>query len=582
VPPQQVIIVDDGLGPSVRRLEPSRVGRLGSIHLIALGAALVVGLGLRVYGANHDLPYIYNVDEQLFVNLAMRMLWEGTLNPGWFGHPGTTLIYPTAVTYAAILKLGMYLGWFANLSEMRDYFHAAPTVFFLLPRIFNAVAGTAVIAATFLVTRTAFSSAAAAAAALLVAVMPGQVAHSHLIRTDILLSLFVLLAAWQAAKIVDGRQLRHYLLAGGLTGLAITTKYPGIIVAALVPFAHVLSGRGWLTEWWKVALAGLAALVVAFVASPYLFLDFETVLRSVQREMRSEHVSANGEGFLKNLWWYIDVQLRGQLGLPILFLAAVGACTTLFERRKVGIVVLLFPLLFLPFISSLNLRWERWVLPVLPFVAVFAAGGATFLIELALARWSQFAQSALLLVIAATASAPLAYQAWQDDRTLMGADTRNLAGDWILNNIEPGKPILMEAYTPQLPRGVYRLFDIRKAQVMQARSPFANSIPGFGTVAGLRSFDKLRQVEYVVLGSFYGRFQAEADRYGAKLRKYEKLFSVSEVVYHVEPGPEASKGPPIRVLKIDPEALARAIEAEKANRADPKGYVPSVKQSGGG
>jgi 4-amino-4-deoxy-L-arabinose transferase-like glycosyltransferase len=61
------------------------------------------------------------------------------------------------------------------------------------------------------------------AAALFVAVMPTQVAYAHVIRTDMLTTLFIVLAVWQTAMIVDGRRLRHYLLAGATIGVAVAT-----------------------------------------------------------------------------------------------------------------------------------------------------------------------------------------------------------------------------------------------------------------------------------------------------------------------------------------------------------------------
>ena len=32
---------------------------------------------------------------------AARMAWKGDANPQWFGHPGSTVIYPLAIAYRA-------------------------------------------------------------------------------------------------------------------------------------------------------------------------------------------------------------------------------------------------------------------------------------------------------------------------------------------------------------------------------------------------------------------------------------------------------------------------------------------------
>ncbi len=46
-----------------------------------------------------DLPFTPEIDEPLFVEPAVRIAASGYLNPGWFGNPGSTIIYPLAVLY---------------------------------------------------------------------------------------------------------------------------------------------------------------------------------------------------------------------------------------------------------------------------------------------------------------------------------------------------------------------------------------------------------------------------------------------------------------------------------------------------
>ena len=52
--------------------------------LILLVAAL-----LRIDGVGFGLPALNDPDEPLFMSTALEMLSGPTLNPGWFGHPGT-------------------------------------------------------------------------------------------------------------------------------------------------------------------------------------------------------------------------------------------------------------------------------------------------------------------------------------------------------------------------------------------------------------------------------------------------------------------------------------------------------------
>src|ERR1700737_39653 len=53
----------------------------------ALGAVLVGGLGLRLWGIRQGLPYVYNTDEaDHFVSRAVGMFEHG-LNPHYFANP---------------------------------------------------------------------------------------------------------------------------------------------------------------------------------------------------------------------------------------------------------------------------------------------------------------------------------------------------------------------------------------------------------------------------------------------------------------------------------------------------------------
>jgi hypothetical protein len=246
-------------------------------------------------------------------------------------------------------------------------------------------------------------------------------------------------------------------------------------------------------------------------------------------------------------------------------LAIAGAAAALLKRNKAGIVLLAFVALYLAFIAGLNLRFARYVLPVLPFVAIFAAGGAAYLIELTLTNWSRFAQGALVLAMATLASAPLAYAAWQWDRKATATDTRTVARGWILKNIEPGTSLFVEWMGPQLPRGVYRLFKMAKRGLVEVESKFSNVKPS-GLVANMKLGD-LKRVQYVVLGPFEARFERKAEQYPVAVLQYDRLRSFSKVIYEAQAGRQAVHGPPIRVLKIDQETLMRYL----AGHADPEG-----------
>jgi hypothetical protein len=58
-----------------------------------------LSFALHLWGIRGNLPFAAEIDEPVFVTRAIRMAATGDLSPRWFGHPGSTLIYPLAALY---------------------------------------------------------------------------------------------------------------------------------------------------------------------------------------------------------------------------------------------------------------------------------------------------------------------------------------------------------------------------------------------------------------------------------------------------------------------------------------------------
>ncbi|MGL4650892.1 MAG: hypothetical protein ACRC1H_15900, partial [Caldilineaceae bacterium] len=65
-------------------------------HLILL---LLASFLLLATGLQRMLPLQPDVDEGQFVEAAIRVASSGVLDPGFFGTPGATMIYPLAAGY---------------------------------------------------------------------------------------------------------------------------------------------------------------------------------------------------------------------------------------------------------------------------------------------------------------------------------------------------------------------------------------------------------------------------------------------------------------------------------------------------
>jgi uncharacterized membrane protein len=338
---------------------------------IVLTIVLLSGLLLRLYGIKFGLPYLYDPDEPDFSVRAYKILANKDLNPHWFGHPGTTVVYLLSMLYSIIFIGGVSLGTFTNISDFKLLYFKDPTIFYLSGRLMFALFGVASILLLYAITSRLFNRITGLVAATIFALSPLHVYYSKLIRTDILMTFLVLIVFWFCLEILEKRTWESYILAGFFSGLAIATKYPALIVVLVIVIAYIFSHSR--NDFRKLIASGFASVLGAFAGSPFLFLDFKTMLADVARENRYSHLSATGEGFIRNLVWYVQDPLLHALSLIGLILAVFGIILCIGSKKKEMWILLIFPLSFLCFISILNLRWARWIIPVLPFLCVLIA-----------------------------------------------------------------------------------------------------------------------------------------------------------------------------------------------------------------
>jgi len=99
----------------------------------ALGAVLLGGLGLRLWGVQEGLPYVYDIDEaDHFVPRAVAMFEQHNLNPHYFANPPA---------YTDLLRL-VFAAWFGGRAGVSHTFATNPTAVFTLARVCAAMLGT--------------------------------------------------------------------------------------------------------------------------------------------------------------------------------------------------------------------------------------------------------------------------------------------------------------------------------------------------------------------------------------------------------------------------------------------------------
>jgi 4-amino-4-deoxy-L-arabinose transferase-like glycosyltransferase len=428
-----------------------RVYWLGPLVIIIL-----IALALRMWGIQFGLPYMYHYDEHFYINTALK-LGAGILNNAPYAATGLSNIL--FGEYAVYYILGRALGWFTSAGDFEAVFRTDPTVFYLIGRLTTAMLGVATVPILYFLGKTGSNRTTGLVAAGLAAVSFLHVRDSHYAVPDIAMATFVVLAVTLSAIGLRTHKRRYIYMAALVGGLAMATKWTGLPVALAI---------GWAALWVDADKGVIRRLGATLIISGLLFgLGFAIGSPQILinpapyiNEALGQASAGQAGGFeiwqVDTLpgWLFYGKTLLLGLG-PVLFAlgiaGAIGRLARVKGDAKVSILLLLFPLVYFLLMGSTRHYFARYALPLVPFLALFAAEAAMGIVALLKVRNPrlQWSIAALLLVLAAVP--PLA-QSIRHDLLLSRLDTRTLAKQWIEANIPEGSKIAVDwpVHTPPL------------------------------------------------------------------------------------------------------------------------------------
>jgi hypothetical protein len=508
---------------------------------LVLLVLVVVGFVLRVKNNDYGLPYVYNVDEGSHFSARAVGMLGGDWNPHYFQNP-------SAFTYLAHFAIQFRFGHAAI-----DHFKLDPTSIYMTTRTVAAVLGMVGVVAVFWAGRRLWDYRVAVAAAALLTFGFLPVTYSRIAVTDVgvlapvALSIVGSVRAWE-----DGR-LRWWLLAGGGAGLAVGFKYTAGLVLlplAVAAIADVIrggreaSGRAAL----GVAAAAGAALLAFFVTNPYFFFEFSDAHRQLSAQATTAgdfgKVGQNTTGlpyYLGTLTWGV-----GWVGA----LAALAGAVLELRREVVrGLILIVFPIALLAYLSLQARFFSRWLLPAYP-VLVLLAGAAFAQAAEALRRirpaprWIGAAGLAALVAVACVQGALADVRS---TRVLGREDTRQIARTWLIDHYPSSLRVVIE---PAVPARYYRRQGrggLRglKAFVRGFAKHQAETRVQYPSLLKPEYIDAYRQTGFcLVMTMSVIKGRAEVAKLPQALAYYDQLAKQSKVVYHTSPYKPGAK--PVR------------------------------------
>ncbi|MDQ2986378.1 MAG: glycosyltransferase family 39 protein [Armatimonadota bacterium] len=327
------------------------------LFLLALGLRLVgIGWGLPNDQRNQSL----HPDEQLIYLVGTQTPY---FRPGFYNYGS---LYFTAIHFAN--DAGMSYGWI----PVGDDVPIAETTKAGLKtgRIVSAIAGAATVSIVFATLLLVTGSLGSLIGAFSMLLAPAHVVHSRFQTTDVIATMLIALAAYLLIRAVqsDGSlQWKRISGMGMVIGLAAGTKYTGILL--LIPAAIV---------FWKIkadvkqyAMLLGAAIVGFLMATPGILLETMAFLRGFTYELGH---SAEGHGLV-----FVDtppgvvyhfLNSAEAFGMIPMVLGIVGLVWAAAARKPWAIVAASFFVVYFIVIGMAEVKFLRYVFPLLPFLAL--------------------------------------------------------------------------------------------------------------------------------------------------------------------------------------------------------------------
>lgn len=394
---------------------------------------LALAFLVRIAGINFGLPDLYHADEPIVVNHALAY-GTGDLNPHFFKIP-PLISYLLFVVYGFYFLAGSFIGNFKSTDDFLNLFLSDPTSFYLLGRIiFGALIGTATVYLLYRLGRKFFSREHGLLSSFFLAVCFLHVRDSHYIYVDVPLLFLLVLSFFPILRILDHGGKKNYLLFGIIFGMAVATKYNGVFLIFPFLVAHLIRNGSVKLMFTSLAIS----VLVFFILNPFGIIDLKFFITELLTQSKSETFS----GFFHHFHY----SLAGGMGIPLFYLSLAGCVFAFFSRDLVRLTLLSFVFVYFVVLAVLSQPYDRYVLPLIPFLCFFAADALIKIGEKVrmVQKWP--------IVFAVFVIIPSSAKIFASDYLFLQKDVRTQTREWIDQYIPADSKIALDLqfYSPRL------------------------------------------------------------------------------------------------------------------------------------
>ena len=224
---------------------------------------------------------------------------------------------------------------------------------------------------------------------IVLALDPFLVAHTQVVHVDGLSAGFMTIAILAAGVYWwAGGRPGYLAVCGVASGLAVLTKAPSLVLGLLVPVVAISallfdrSAWSWFRLGRSLIVAGIIGLAVVFALWPSLWMaPIDTVNRAIRftLDTSAEHRPGNfflGQPVADPGPWYYPVAVMFRLSpLALAGLVSLGVLLPPRPLKRPTILLLLFIVGFVLFLSLAGKKLDRYTLPAFPAIDLLAGFG---------------------------------------------------------------------------------------------------------------------------------------------------------------------------------------------------------------
>ncbi|MDI6767595.1 MAG: glycosyltransferase family 39 protein [Bacteroidota bacterium] len=529
---------------------------------ILLFFIIFIGTLLRVWHINWGLPDLY--EEAMPLSISWRFWNIGAtgyqFDPNFFTYPAFTFYLQFLIQNIHYL-IGNIFGVYPGIASFLQAFEQDSSSVIIIARLTTVLFDVATIIIAYKLISSIIDKRTSLLAASLLALNPLHVKQAHFINVDTPLTFFVILSLYFIIKLMREQSLRNYIGAGISIGLAASTKYNGAILLVVLLIAQMLRSDSIrnsikiLTQP-RLLISVITSIVVFILWNPYIILRMNKFLSDfgeVQRHMEVGHLGVDQT--ISTFDYYLLEALPAYLSWILLIVCCVTIYFFFKKKEANGIVLAIFPILYLIIIGRWEMRADRYIFPAIPILILIGSIGVMRLWDIFQKYLSNqpsiiyqskiFKTSAVIIGLFILLIQPVVSN-YKYLQPLGLPDTRAIAKKWINDNLPLGSVIATGPYGVEFPgENRYVMFRIPYLSYeTELAAPFYDA-------RWYEDLDLLITSDYD-----YGRFQMEPKRYIDFLGYYDTLRTCWKSTLTLQP--DKDKTGPTLWLYTYPDSLTRS------------------------